>query len=99
MDNVAAHKVAGVEDSIRATGACLLYLPSYSPDLSPIEQVFAKLKALLRGAATCIKEAFWTMIGQLLDASNPPSAETASPTQAASSRRTEMVKIRARALI
>ena len=67
MDNLAAHKVAGVEEAIRATGASLLYLPPYSPDLNPIEQVFVKLKALLRGAATRTKEALWTTIGQLLN--------------------------------
>ena len=71
MDNLAAHKVAGVEDAIRATGASLLYLPPYSPDLNPIEQVFAKLKALLRGAAARTKEALWTTIGQLLDRFKP----------------------------
>src|SRR3954467_4271956 len=42
MDNLQAHKVAGVEEAIRAAGASVLYLPSYSPDLNPIEQVFAK---------------------------------------------------------
>jgi transposase len=51
MDNLPAHKVAGVQDAIEAAGARLLYLPSYSLDFSPIEQVFAKLKALLRSAA------------------------------------------------
>ena len=71
MDNLAAHKVAGVEDAIRATGASLLYLPPYSPDLNPIEQVFAKLKALLQGAAARTKEALWTTIGQLLDRFKP----------------------------
>ena len=48
MDNLAAHKVAGVEAAIRAVGASVLYLPPYSPDLNPIEQAFAKPKALLR---------------------------------------------------
>ena len=52
MDNLAAHKVAGVREAIGAAGASLLYLPPYSPDLNPIEQFFAKLKALLRRAAT-----------------------------------------------
>ena len=47
MDNLAAHKVAGVDEAIRAAGASVLYLPPYSPDLNPIEQLFAKLKALL----------------------------------------------------
>ena len=51
MDNLAAHKMAGIEEAIAAAGASLLYLPPYSPDLNPIEQFFAKLKALLRKAA------------------------------------------------
>ena len=51
LDNLPAHKVAGVRDAIQAAGAWLLYLPPYSPDFNPIEQAFAKLKALLRSAA------------------------------------------------
>lgn len=51
MDNLAAHKVAGVREAIQAVGAKLLYLPPYSPDLNPIEQIFAKLKGNLRKAA------------------------------------------------
>jgi transposase len=61
LDNLPAHKVAGVE-AIRAAGASLLPLPSYSPDLNPIEQLFAKLKALLRQAATRTREALWSTI-------------------------------------
>ena len=56
MDNLAAHKVAGVRQAIKTRGAHLLYLPAYSPDLNPIEQAFAKLKALLRRAAARSKE-------------------------------------------
>ncbi len=48
MDNLPAHKVAGVTDAIEAVGATAFYLPPYSPDLNPIEQVFSKLKALRR---------------------------------------------------
>jgi transposase len=51
MDNLAAHKVAGVPEAIVAVGAKLFYLPQYSPDLNPIEKVFSKIKALLRKAA------------------------------------------------
>ena len=51
MDNLPAHKVAGIREAIEARGAELRYLPPYSPDLNPIEQAFAKLKALLRKAA------------------------------------------------
>ena len=71
MDNLAAHKVAGVADAIAAAGASILYLPPYSPDLNPIEQMFAKLKALLRKAATRTRETLWDTIGQLLDAFTP----------------------------
>ena len=75
LDNLAAHKVAGVEAAIRAVGASLLYLPPYSPDLNPIEQLFAKLKALLRKAATRTREALWTEIGRLLDHFPPGECE------------------------
>lgn len=51
MDNLPVHKVGGVREAIQATGARLLFLPPYSPDFNPIEQAFAKLKALLRSAA------------------------------------------------
>ena len=51
LDNLSSHKVEGVRAAIESAGARLLYLPSYSPDLNPIEQWFAKLKALLRKAA------------------------------------------------
>lgn len=68
MDNLAAHKVQGVRARIEAAGASLLYLPPYSPDLNPIEMVFAKLKTLLRAAAERSVEALWNRIGQLLDA-------------------------------
>jgi transposase len=67
MDNLSAHKVAGVRQAIEAAGAALLYLPPYSPDLNPIEQLFAKLKALLRKAAERTIEALWVAIGRLLD--------------------------------
>lgn len=71
MDNLAAHKVAGIRDAIQAAGASLLYLPPYSPDLNPIEQLFSKLKALLRKAAARSIDALWSAIGQLLDAFHP----------------------------
>ncbi len=67
MDNLAAHKVAGIRKAIEARGAGLRYLPPYSPDLNPIEQAFAKLKALLRKAAERTVDGLWTAIGQLLD--------------------------------
>ena len=66
-DNLGSHKVAGVREAIEARGARLLFLPAYSPDLNPIEQVFAKLKALLRKAAPRSREALWRTIGASLD--------------------------------
>jgi transposase len=57
MDNLPAHKVAGVRQAIEARGATLLYLPPYSPDLNPIENGFAKLKAHVRKAAARTIEA------------------------------------------
>jgi transposase len=71
MDNLPSHKVAGVREAIEARGASLIYLPPYSPDLNPIEQAFAKLKALLRKAAPRTVEALWTVIGEALSAFSP----------------------------
>jgi len=71
LDNLAAHKVAGVRPAIAAAGASILYLPPYSPDLNPIEQLFAKLKALLRKAAARTKDQLWATIGRLLEAYPP----------------------------
>src|ERR1700692_2252142 len=68
LDNLSAHKVPGVLDAIDAAGAKLLYLPAYSPDFNPIEQLFAKLKALLRKAAERSVESLWNRIASLLDA-------------------------------
>jgi transposase len=66
-DNLGSHKVTGVREAIEARGARLLSLPAYSPDLNPIEQVFAKLKALLRKAAPRTREVLWKTIGASLD--------------------------------
>jgi transposase len=70
-DNLSSHKVAGVREAIEAVGARLVHLPPYSPDFNPIEQFFAKLKALLRKAATRTKEALWAEIGDLLETVPP----------------------------
>ncbi|MGZ3294343.1 MAG: IS630 family transposase [Xanthobacteraceae bacterium] len=70
-DNLSAHKVAGVREAIEAAGARLLYLPPYSPDFNPIEQLFAKLKALLRKAAERSVDGLWTRIASLLNAFTP----------------------------
>ena len=71
VDNLSSHKVAGVEQAIRAAGATLLYLPPYSPDFNPIEKFFSKLKALLRKAAKRSIDTLWKEIGELLDAVTP----------------------------
>jgi transposase len=71
MDNLPAHKVGGVREAIEAAGARLLYLPPYSPDFNPIEQAFAKLKALLRKAAARTLDALETAIAAALDAFVP----------------------------
>ncbi len=67
MDNLGSHKGKAVRRAIRSAGAKLLFLPKYSPDLNPIEQVFAKLKTLLRKADERTVEATWQQIGKLLD--------------------------------
>lgn len=71
LDNLSSHKKPTVKNAIRARGARLLFLPPYSPDLNPIEQVFAKLKHLLRKAAERSVEATWRRFGSLLDAFPP----------------------------
>jgi transposase len=67
MDNLPAHKVAGVREAVERVGAQLVYLPPYSPDLNPIELAFAKLKSLMRSAAERTVEGLERRIGQLLD--------------------------------
>jgi transposase len=71
MDNLGSHKGKAVRAAIRTAGAKLFFLPAYSPDLNPIEQVFAKLKTLLRKAAERTVEATWRRIGALLDRFTP----------------------------
>jgi len=71
IDNLGSHKGKAVRQAIRAAGAKLFFLPPYSPDLNPIEQVFAKLKTLLRKAAERTVEATWKRIGHLLAAFTP----------------------------
>jgi transposase len=70
-DNLGSHKGKAVRHAIRQAGARLLLLPKYSPDLNPIEQVFAKLKHLLRKAAARSREAVCDTIGKLLDTYTP----------------------------
>jgi transposase len=70
MDNLSSHKVAGVRQAIEAAGAMLLYLPPYSPDLNPIEQFFAKLKAMLRKAAARTIDTLHAAVAAALRACN-----------------------------
>ncbi len=67
LDNLGSHKGKAARKTIRAVGAHLIFLPAYSPDLNPIEQVFAKLKHLMRNAAPRTVEAAWRKVGDLLD--------------------------------
>lgn len=67
MDNLSSHKGPRVGNLIEAAGAKLLYLPPYSPDFNPIENAFAKLKALLRKAAERTVPGLWQAIGRLID--------------------------------
>ena len=66
LDNLGSHKSDAVRAAIKAAGAHRLFLPAYSPDLNPIEQVFAKLKHLLRKARERTVENLWDRIGELL---------------------------------
>jgi transposase len=65
MDNLASHKVKGVKEAIAQAGATVRYLPAYRPDLNPIEQAFAKLKAALRKTAA---RTFATLVEAIADA-------------------------------
>ena len=71
MDNLGSHKGKAVRRAIRSAGAKLFFLPKYSPDLNPIEQVFAKLKHLLRKAAARTIETVVAAIGERLDTFTP----------------------------
>ena len=64
-DNLSIHKSARAAKALKARGAWFLFLPQYSPDLNPIENAFAKLKAHLRGAATRTFEALWAALGDI----------------------------------
>lgn len=72
MDNLCPpHKAAGGRDAVETAGASLLYLPPYSPDFNPIENAFAKPKALLRAKAERIIAALWDAVGSGLDLFTP----------------------------
>jgi transposase len=67
LDNLGSHKGKPARNAIRAKGAHLLFLPPYSPNFNPIEQVFAKIKHLIRDAEPRDVEATWRKVGHLLD--------------------------------
>jgi putative transposase len=71
MDNLGSHKSKAVRDAIRAAGARLIFLPPYSPDLNPIEQIFSKIKHWMRMASERTVEATWKRVGSLMDTINP----------------------------
>jgi len=71
MDNLGSHKGPTVRNAIEAAGATLLYLPPYSPDFNPIENAFAKLKALLRKASERTVDDLWDAIADLIDLFTP----------------------------
>ena len=71
MDNLPSHRVVGVREAIEAAGATRLFLPPYSPDFNPIEQAFAKFKALLRKAAARTIDALWDAIADAIKRFTP----------------------------
>ena len=75
LDNQGSHKGEAARAAVRAAGAHLLFLPPYSPDLNPIEQVFAKLKHMMRKTQPRDVEATWRKAGQLLDLFSPQECE------------------------
>ncbi len=85
LDNLPAHRVAGIRDAIIARGAQIFYLPPYSPDMNPIEMAFAKLKALLRHEPARTIDSLVDSIGHLLQ--RFPPAECAKFFQAAGYQR------------
>jgi len=71
MDNLSSHKVAGVKETIESVGAKVLDLPPYSPDFNPIENVFSKLKKIVRKAKVRKMEDLWRKLGELCDVCSP----------------------------
>ncbi len=74
MDNLSSHKRRRIRDLIEAAGAHLVFLPAYSPDLNPIELVFAKIKQLLRSMACRTRDALWKAMQGVLDQVTPSDA-------------------------
>jgi transposase len=75
MDNLPAHKLAGVRQAIEAAGAELRFLPPYSPDFNPIEMAFSKLKAFLKKVAARTKDDLWDAVAQGIQLFNPTECE------------------------
>jgi len=75
LDNLGSHKSKAVRRAIRAAGARLFFLPPYSPDLNPIEQVFAKLKHLMRKASQRTVESTWRKTGELMSLFSPAECQ------------------------
>ncbi len=75
MDNLPSHKVSGVRQAITAAGAQLLYLPPYSPDLNPIENLFSKIKSYLRKRAERTIGGLWDAIGEAISTVSPKDCE------------------------
>lgn len=71
MDNLGSHKAKAIRQAIRSVGARLVFLPKYSPDLNPIEQMFSKLKTLIRKAQARTVEGAWKSIGEILNEFKP----------------------------
>ena len=74
LDGLGAHRTQRVTELIEARGADLVFLPSYSPDLNPIEEAFSKIKALVRKEGTRVREALVEAIGRALAAITPEDA-------------------------
>jgi transposase len=74
LDNLSVHKAASIRQAIAARGCELLFLPPYSPDCTPIEQAFSKLKAILRGLGARTKEALWEAMRVAVEAITPTDA-------------------------
>lgn len=74
LDNLSSHKRARTRELIESAGAELVFLPPYSPDLNPIEMVFAKAKQLLRSLACRTREALWQAMQSVLDQITPSDA-------------------------
>lgn len=71
LGNLSSHKVAGIRETIEARGAQVMDMPTYSPDINPVELAFAKVKALLRRAEGRTIDGFWSRVGQLLNEFSP----------------------------